>query len=290
MTLVPAACAIAYAVYGSSSHCGEPIHLQTWLYVCAALQLINLAVVIRTFAKFDMPYNPADPKDKDYIARMHHLMCYDATIAIYLLIVVFQVAWQIVGHIVRNSTDSTECPEQTQKMGTAALALMWLYLGLGCLALMCGYMTEVMETRCCPYFAGTGCGSLLGCLCPGMFEVFRRNDAPQSVTSTGGNSGMPLSPVVPVYHAPGAPHPGIVPQVYSPGTGVGLPKAGASYAANAYAVPVAVAHGYGVSGGGGGGAAPHQRNSGIPYANVVPFNAATAGAPVARPVMGQPKV
>lgn len=112
MTLAPAACAIAFAVLGGTSSCGSPFSLQTWLYVAAALQIINLATVIYVFCKFDVPYNPTDPANRDFITRMNHLLCYDPVVAIYIIVIGFQVAWQIVGHIIRSRSDPALCPDK----------------------------------------------------------------------------------------------------------------------------------------------------------------------------------
>jgi len=97
MTLAPAACAFAYAAYAGAATCGDPFSLQIWLYVAAALQLVNFAVILYVFCKFDVPYNPADPKNADFLSRMNTLLCYDPIVAVYLIIIAFQVAWQVNG-------------------------------------------------------------------------------------------------------------------------------------------------------------------------------------------------
>lgn len=131
-------------------------------------------------------------------------------------------------------------------MANAALTLIWVFLCLGTVGILFGYITEFCETRCCPYCANTACGMCICCLCPALGNALRnpsnRRDGPQSVTTTGGApsitvsvmgggppmTGLPLTPIVPVYTSG--------------------PRAGASMAAAAYAV---------------GALPPHQRGAAI---------------------------
>jgi hypothetical protein len=263
MTLVPAACAVAFAVKGQGADCGSPIDMKTWLYVCAAVQLLNWCVALRTFLKFDMPYNPADPKDKDYVSRMNHMICYDPLIAFYLFVLMFQFAWQVVGHVVYSHIDEALCAKSVTYMADAAITLVWIFLALGCFSLVAGYLMEAVETRCCPQFLGSACGMCLECICPGLLGMFRRNDRQLPVTSTGGGPG--LAPVVPMYLAPpGPPRPDYVPVVHAAQT-----RGGASYSAQPYVT--------------GHGMPPHQRvaaPNAIPLAHVVAVP--SGNVPVAR--------
>jgi len=293
MTVVPAAAAIAYAVVGGKGGGGSPVTLQTWLYVCASLQLTNLLVVWRAFIKFDLPYNPADPKDKDYMARMNHLLCYDPFVACYLVVVAFQVAWQILGHVVRPTTGASTCDARTLEMADAAFIIVWVFLGIGAATLACSYLAECCSTRCCPCFLSTACGGCLACCCPGIYEAFApRSGGTPSVTTTGRagpaptSGGLTLAPVVPVYLAPpGPPRPGAPAPVYTAGGAVAPRLGGASYAAASYTGAYTTS------------LPPHQRGppvvgmalppaAGVPYA--IPHGADPHGAylPTAAPVAG----
>lgn len=253
LSIAPAACAIAYAVYGitTTGGCGAPLTLPVWLFVWGGLQLILFCGTLRIFMVFDAPYNPADPKNKDYLSRMNTYLCYSPFFAFFLVLIAFAVAWQVVGHVMYGSASETDCSPNTIFMTRAALAICWIYLSFCVITVGFSYISEMIEKQCLPCCFRVYFVCCMMCCCPGLANSIERwyegttasrraaaQPTPLPVTSTGGapqtavavgangvpvayvggGAQVPMVPVIPGTAAivpPGAPKVGMAPAVYT---------------------------------------------------------------------------
>lgn len=73
-------------------------------------------------------------------SRISYLLCHDAWIALYLLILIFYVIWLImgsIGSIANRGDDSSDCGDDTDYRVTLVLVLGWVYLFVGPMILSC---------------------------------------------------------------------------------------------------------------------------------------------------------
>jgi hypothetical protein len=225
-TVPPAVASLAVGALGYGSKCGSPLDLNDWLFVCAALFVTNLLFTFVFWWKCGRPYNVADPNDKDYLARASYIVCHDPGMAVYILVLLLQVCWQIVGHVTFKNAVDSKCTTSTPTMMVASLVLTWIYLALAALMLCSSFLCDVLEKNCCGWLFSSCLGAFLCLCCPGMRDQCMPQPAPQPVTPSGTPSGPPTTGV-PLNHTP-------TPSA----AGASSPAAASSAAAGSGALPV----------------------------------------------------
>lgn len=128
----------------------------------------NLMCAVYLYRKFRTPYDRTDRRDRDFYARMSRMLCDDPGVAVYILVAIFMLVWQIVGTGWIQNANSTKCAEGALlTMLDVALAVQWIYMiGGGCL-FTANMMHAWCQTRCCPAFLNTPpFGCLIMSFCP----------------------------------------------------------------------------------------------------------------------------
>lgn len=269
--LCTAPAAIAAFIIGSNDRaleCGSPVAEWQWLIVAAALFVINLIAVFWFWIRCARPYTKDDPTDNDFSSRACHYLCHSKVMALYMLVLIVQVCWQVVGHVVSSSSSAAACTSDTQRMTNAVLAITWVYLTLTGTMLAITLCVESSERLC-------GCIAYILC-CGRCGSLTMPGQAPHGHARAHGNAAAATAT------APGsitiAATAGVAPAL-------GVPQAQAGHAAN-YAMPAAgastAASYYRAAGPGGLPAGPVGAVA-IPMATpVVGAHAHAAAVPVAR--------
>ncbi|RYY30962.1 hypothetical protein EON62_06600, partial [archaeon] len=198
VTFLPAFCALAFAIKGTSAPCGSPVSLSAWLYVTFVLQLINLAAAAWIFVLFGKPYNVDSQRDRDFVARVHTLLCYKPWMALYMIVYVFQVAWQFVGHHAMSTVNVTVCPKSTVGMANATLVFMWVFLLGGGAIMFISYIFKFVVARCCPGFIRNALYAMCNFFMPSATAMAT---AAQKQATAPANSSVAKSGTVPVIAA-----------------------------------------------------------------------------------------
>lgn len=230
--LCTAPAAVAAFIIGTNDHdiaCGSPVAEWKWLIVAAALFVVNLIAVIWFWIRCGRPYTKDDPTDNDFSSRACHFLCHSKVMALYMLVLILQVCWQVVGHVVAGSSSAAACTGDTQRMTNAVLAITWVYLILTGTMLAITICVESSERLCgcIAYILSCGrCGSIT---LPGQTPQGHGHGhgAAGDAAAAGAPGSITIAATAGVAPAHGVPHTGHA-------ANYAMPAAGASTAASYY--------------------------------------------------------
>ena len=117
----------------------------------AACNVINFLYALYLYCKFRKPYEITNngqappttntgtfydmPKETNVWQRMNKILCYDFVTLFYMIILIFEIVWAIVGHswlAASGSICSDNCPKSVS-WDIVVIVIFWVYLGLGLL-------------------------------------------------------------------------------------------------------------------------------------------------------------
>ena len=132
--------------------CTTEHQLGLWLLVQCAVQVCNVAMACYLFARFGRPYDRSKPHDRNFARRFAHLACEDPVMAVYILVAIFMIVWQIIGGVwLGHGSDQSECaPESLRTLCRVATVCMWIFIGMGAFIIFIAYVdNSCQEDRSC---------------------------------------------------------------------------------------------------------------------------------------------
>lgn len=114
-----------------------------WLLVNSVLCAINIAAAIYIAVKYRDPNSTGGGESRNGFQRAKDILCYDPTIAIYIIVLFVFFIWLCLGISWRFSDDLTfglgqddeGCSENILSLMSTCIGLGFTFLGLGCVAL-----------------------------------------------------------------------------------------------------------------------------------------------------------
>lgn len=74
-----------------------PYDVSLWLVGQIIVMYLDTVLAWRLMLKFRAPYDRTDKNDRDFYARLSHLLCEDVGIALWILLLIFSFVWQGLG-------------------------------------------------------------------------------------------------------------------------------------------------------------------------------------------------
>eukprot|EP00557_Chaetoceros_sp_GSL56_P005074 CAMPEP_0176498502 /NCGR_PEP_ID=MMETSP0200_2-20121128/12359_1 /TAXON_ID=947934 /ORGANISM="Chaetoceros sp., Strain GSL56" /LENGTH=368 /DNA_ID=CAMNT_0017896721 /DNA_START=358 /DNA_END=1464 /DNA_ORIENTATION=- len=114
-----------------------------WLLVNSVLCAINIAAAFYVAIKYRDPNSAGGGEARSGFQRAKDILCYDPTIAIYIIILFLFFVWLCLGFSWRFSddlisgsgSDDVGCSENTASLMSTCIGLGFTFLSLGCIAL-----------------------------------------------------------------------------------------------------------------------------------------------------------
>lgn len=163
-----------------SKYCAKPIGVH--LIVMAGCNVINFLFALYLFCKFRKPYEKTEtsqnnqlthsnsfydaPKDTNVWQRMNKVLCYDFVTLFYILVLIFEIIWAIIGHNWLSQSGqicADFCPN-TVKWDIVVLVIFWVFLGLGLIVGVSTICIQACSEGSCTFDACV-CGCIYCCTC-----------------------------------------------------------------------------------------------------------------------------
>jgi len=170
----PGTLALVFSVmaYVGVSNDDCPGNIKLWLVVQAVVCLFHVLMTRHVFYLFQQPYDPTSTgKDKDVESRTSYLLCNDPAAALYILLLIGEVAWLSIGSAW--TSEASGCG--LNAFVVLAQVMGWGYLIAGCYVFMCSFCCEACGCNCFTW--------LWRCLFDGDVPQLNRRSAQQGYSA-----------------------------------------------------------------------------------------------------------
>lgn len=144
--LIPGLACIIVALVFFGDDCGKPV--APHLLVQGIILSLHFPVALYLVLKYSKNSDGANPEPTESVfQRTYKLICYDFVICFYIVILLFDLVWLIIGHV---WLDESDCPHKVlEATAYLSLILMWAFLIFGSLCFCCTLVTAACESGDC---------------------------------------------------------------------------------------------------------------------------------------------